>query len=819
MRRLLSVFAVLVFGFTMQAANASAKEYAATSLNIIPSGQWGSIPAPAGADSQALMYDALTPLFNNVTFSDIKQNFKSQGFGVGPDGPGTNEPVPYDGVTITRDKYNVPHVDSTTYDGGIWAAGWIAQEDRGILLAQVRYNARIAAIDVPNITAYSAILGLDSFVPSAETEEVVAQQTEALLAKGSDGEQALADIDTFLEGMNAYLAANSPGTAPWTRNDIYAINAFKDQFLGEGGGDEARRSQFLDGLQDRLGVKNGWKVFDDLAQNKNNGSPTSVDGKFPYMPIPQNGRAGTVIIDHDSYDEFDPVVGGAPMPLSGSDPRTNSSNTLMVTKKKSATNKPLMVGGPQIGYNYPSFMWEIDMNAPGLKWTGSTSAFAPGYLLIGRGEDFSNTLTSASADLIDQYAETLCGGSDTMYRYKGQCLSMQEFNAGTLNGDPVKFMTTVHGPVTGYATVDGTKVAISSKRSSYGKDVVDILFNQRLSNGSVTDVKSFYTAANQSPQTFNSFYIDNKHIAMFTSGRLPIRHPQVDPRLLTKGTGQYEWQGFLDKAGHMQGMDPKSGLMVNWNQTAAHRFAAADDSWGRNGSVARVDMLNKQLKKNRNANGKWNLPAITSAMNSAATQDVRAIVTVPLLRKLLNGSKPPTGQAGQMLKQMRYWTEKAGSRLDRNGDGLIDAPGAASMDGAWDNIANAFMKPQLGSQLDELNSLFSRFDSPPGGQYNGWYQYFDRDIKRLLGKDQPKPFKKSYCGKGDLEACQTAVWNAIAQSGQELTSEYGTSDPSQWQASATAEEITFSPINILTMAYTNRPSGYQQVVAYKSHKK
>ncbi len=93
-------------------------------------------------------------------------------------------------------------------------------------------------------------------------------------------------------------------------------------------------------------------------------------------------------------------------------------------------------------------------------------------------------------------------------------------------------------------------------------------------------------------------------------------------------------------------------------------------------------------------------------MNSGATQDVRAIVTVPLLRKLLNGSKPPTGQAGQMLKQMRYWTEKAGSRLDRNGDGLIDDPGAASMDGAWDNIADAFMGPQIGSQLDELDSLF-----------------------------------------------------------------------------------------------------------------
>ena len=144
------------------------------------------------------------------------------------------------------------------------------------------------------------------------------------------------------------------------------------------------------------------------------------------------------------------------------------------------------------------------MDAPGLKWRGSTSAFAPGYLLIGRGEDFSNTLTSASADVIDQYSETLCGGSDTKYLYKGECLDMEPFYAGTLNGNPVNFMTTVHGPVTGYATVDGTKVAISSKRSSYGRDTNDIIFNQRLSDGTVNDVESFFSAANQSPQTLLS---------------------------------------------------------------------------------------------------------------------------------------------------------------------------------------------------------------------------------------------------------------------------------------------------------------------------
>ena len=106
------------------------------------------------------------------------------------------------------------------------------------------------------------------------------------------------------------------------------------------------------------------------------------------------------------------------------------------------------------------------------------------------------------------------------------------------------------------------------------------------------------------------------------------------------------------------------------------------------------------------------------------------------------------------------------------------------MDAAWPKIADAFMKPQLGPQLNELDSLFSRFDSPPGGQYSGWYQYFDRDISTLLGKKKclPDQFANSYCGKGDLNRCQTAVWNAIAAAGTQLTTDQGTSDPDAWRA-------------------------------------
>ena len=119
-----------------------------------------------------------------------------------------------------------------------------------------------------------------------------------------------------------------------------------------------------------------------------------------------------------------------------------------------------------------------------------------------------------------------------------------------------------------------------------------------------------------------------------------------------------------------------------------------------------------------------------------------------------------------------------GSRLDRNLDGKIDDPGAAIMDAAWPKIADAFMKPQLGSAARRAElAVHALRASPPAGQYDGWYQYFDRDIRTCWASPSPQPFQNSYCGHGDKSACQQAVWDAIAAAGAELTAASGDAQP------------------------------------------
>jgi acyl-homoserine lactone acylase PvdQ len=814
MRKALGLLAVCAL---VGPAAASAKDNAATALNIVPSGQYGSVPIPAGADAQAQMYDNLTPLFDNVTSGDLTKYFKSEAFNsVGSDGPGKTEKLPRKGIKVVRDKFGVPHVTAKTYDDGVWADGYLLAEDRGLLLEQARYNSLVAAIDAPGLKALDLISGLKNFQPSAQTEAFVARQATVLKHAGKEGRQVLHDIDTFIAGINARYKQTGSTAKPWTRTDVFALDALKGQFVGQGGGNEAVRTQFLTAVENKLGAAKGMQVFNDLRQHNDPEMPASIDGNFPYEQRPKTVGAGNVLIDPDSFAPVSAVASEAAM---ANPVQHQASNALLISAKKSATGRPLMVAGPQIGYYYPGLTYEVDMNAPGLRWRGVTSAPFPGYMLIGRGTDFAVSLTSADGDIIDQYAEKLCGGSDTKYMYKGKCLDMNFFNAGTLDGKPVTFHTTVHGPVVGYATVKGVRVAISSKRSSYGKDALDLLLYRDLSTGKVHSPKSFFAAAAKSPQTFNSFYIDNKHIAEYTSGLLPLRPKSVDPGLLTNGDGKYEWKGWLKPNAHPHGMDPKNGRIVNWNNNVAHGFGAADSEWMRAGASGRVDLLNKNLDRLAK-HGKWTLASVVSAMNAAGSQDVRAIDTVPLLAQLLAGSTAPSPRDQQMLDLLVAWNKAGGSRLDRNLDGLIDDPGAAIMDASWPHIADAMFNPVLGPDLEtELARVVSRFEAPPSGQYTGWYQYFSKDVRRLVGDKEKAPFSLSYCGGGNKAQCQQDVWAAIDAGGNDLAAAQGTDDPTAWHSDATKERIKFIPgLLPYTMRYTNRPTGIQQVISFKGHR-
>jgi acyl-homoserine lactone acylase PvdQ len=801
----------LVAAFLATAAPAAAKDYAPDALNIIPSGQFGSFPVPAGADQQALMYDGLTPLFDQVTAPDLTKYFKSEALGAaGSPEPTRTEATPRKGVTLIRDAFNVPHITGKTRDDVTWAAGWVLEEDRGLLLAQGRYPARMAALDAPGINAFGLVTGLKTVTVTKQADTMIDRaQTGALKKAGKEGKAMLHDIDVYVSGINARLKFEKSKQKPWTRVDVYSINALAGQIFGQGGGDEARRSQFLDALTKRVGAGPAKTIFDDLSEHVDEDTPTTITKRFPYEQVPSSS-AGNAIIDFPSTS---PKANRALANSAKS--RRYASNFLMVGANRSATGHPLFVAGPQIGYFYPGLTLEMDLKGPGIEARGAAMPGGPGDILIGRGQDHAWSLTSAGSDTNDQFVETLCGGSKVKYMYKGRCRKMGSVNAGTIKDEgAVKYRTTVHGPVLAYAKSKGKDVAITFKRSSYGKDILWQLMFKRLSTNQVSGLKSFFAAAATSPFTFNVAYADDKNIATYSAGLLPIRDKRVDPRLPTKGTGKYEWKGFLKASAHPQEANPASGKLVNWNNKPAPGFGASDSEWSY-GSIHRVQMLNAGI----DAKQQHDLASVTSAMNKAATQDLRDTGSfLDALTGVLDTGPPPSARAGQMEALLKAWRLQGSSRLDRDLDGKMDAGAApAIMDAIYPKVADAVFEPVLGAQGAVFSDLEGHDIS--GGYTGGRINQVDKDLRQLTGTQFKTPFKTKFCGAGDLAACRAALWATFEAAGAELAAAQGSEDPAAWTSDANAERITFAPgLLPTTIRFTNRPSGIQQVISFSGHR-
>jgi acyl-homoserine lactone acylase PvdQ len=788
------------------AAAAPRLDYAGTALNVLPPGQSGSLAFPPNSTDQLALYDGLTPLRGRVTNADLRRFYKSARFGT--DGRAVRTVRPRAGVTIVRDRWGVPHVTGRTRPDVAFGAGWATAEDRGLLLALLRGPGRIAALDAPGLDAFALATSAQQFVPSAATERVLAAQLDLLRRQGADGRAVLRDIDAYVAGINAYNRNAGIDVTPWTANDVVAVATLIGAVFGSGGGDEVRASQFYAALEARLGSERARGVWSDLRALDDPDARTAVPGRFPYG-IAWTSERGNAVVDDGS---FQPWRGNA-APAA----RRSMSNALLVARTRSATGHPLFVAGPQTGHLYPQILMELDLHGGGVDARGAAFPGISFAVLIGRGKDYAWSATSANSDIVDQVVEVLCG-DDLHYRYKGECRAMETFDAGELKGangrpdEPVVFRTTVHGPVDGYATVDGERVAIARERSTRGREVLSALFFADLNLNRVTSAQTFQRAANRMEMTFNWLYADDRDIAQFTSGRLPLRALDANPSLPRLGTGEFEWRGFAPFSAHARAINPAGGLITNWNNKPAAGFAASDDDWSA-GIVQRVDLLAENLATRR----KHTLATVVSAMNLAATTDVRGALVWPTIARVLAGGPAPSPRAALAADLVSRWRAAGSSRLDANLDGTIDDPGAAIMDEAWPRLADAVLAPVLGPLVDRLARIERRSDQPGNGNAfgSGWYSYVQKDLATLLGATVRRPYATRYCGGGDLAGCRASLWAALDAAAGALAAEQGP-DPAAWRSDAAAERITYGFLP-RSMRFANRPT-FQQVMTFTGHR-
>jgi acyl-homoserine lactone acylase PvdQ len=801
-RRLeLSVLVGLVVLLALPVAAFAHRGGGDTARYILPPGNFGGLPPTDDSRDQLPLYDALTPLRDNITPDHIENLFLPENFA--PIGQTHEEQTGRPGLRLIYDEYGVPHVYGQTRADVAFGAGWATARDRRLLVQIGRAPARIAVADVPNVDAFGLVRDLNtSYVPSPEAEALVEEQKQVLVdTYGDKGREILADAQAYVDGANAYSRIHHPGDPPATVNDVLAVTAFIGSIFGAGGGGEARNSELLAKLQQGLGPVRGYQAWDDVMLADDPEAPTTIKRRFDYGPFTGGKVRGSVLIDPGSIQSLNPrqsdaAAGAAPA-------RQRASNFQVVSPHRSKTHNSLGVMGPQLGYYYPEIVQQIDLHGPGINAQGIAVPGLAMYILIGRTQDYAWSLTSAGHDVRDVFAERLCepdGSAPTRaskhYLYKGECRAFDEFNAGRLDGQTLRYPVSVHGPVIATATVGGEPYALTRKRSTFGRDALNLAALHDLTNGEASTPERFWSTANQFGFTFNWAYVSRKATAYFSSGYLPKRAPGLDRRLPTLGTGEYEWQGFLSRDEHPHDVSGPGGLLLNWNNQSAPGFMHGDDE--PYGSVQHVELFDQWPRRPK-------LTDVVGVMNRAATEDDRSLVW-PLVSRILRTAPAPSQLDRQVVDLLDRWVADDAPRLDADNDEYFDSAGPTIMDELWPRVVEAVLKPVFGSQLADVGGVRSLNGATSES-------YVDKDLRRLLGDRVKGEFNLRYCGAGSFQACRDSLSAAVHAAGAKLATEFPSDDPSTWLKKAA--RTRFAPGLIPdTIRATNRPT-FQQVLEFQ----
>ncbi len=847
--------------------------------NVLPAGEAGVDNAVEGAlfEANATIpphFDDQLPLYRDLVYADptltdaqVGNFFKDATFGVRSGDQASTE-HPEAGLTITRDRYDVPHIYGDTRAELMFGAGYAGAEDRLFLMDVLRHTAR------GELSSFAG--GSPSNRAMDETQWAIAPYTEQDLKwqvdqaprfYGAAGVQLVNDADNYVAGINAYIQAAKLNPAlmpfeyaaagqtpqPWTVEDVIAEASLIGGIFGKGGGNELNSSLTLEALQKRLGRLAGERAWSDFREaNDPEAAVTILHQRFPYETTNAFAPKGLALPDPGSVT-FPPVgqaSGAAADTAAATGSLANLGTTLrkglngpghasnweLVAARHSTNGHPIAVMGPQVGYYVPAILMEEDLHGPGIDARGAAFPGVNQYVELGHGRDYAWSATTATSDNVDTFAEVLCRDA-YHYIYKGQCLSMQKLvrvnswkpslaDSSPAGSETLTAYRTVHGIVYARGRVHGRPVAFAHARSTYFHEADSALgFAELNEPGQIRDYKSFQHAASRINFLFNWAYVDAKHISYFMSGWMPQRAPGTSPDFPLLGTGQYDWQGYnpsthtatwLPAAKHPHTTD--QDYLVSWNNKQAPGWAAADDQWGY-GSVFRSQMIEDRVKADIAHGRKLHISQLVQAMDEPATEDIRAVKLLPLLFRAIGTPHSPSLR--NAVSELHAWYAAGGHRRDMTRSGHDQYTRAIElMDAWWPKLLAAEFEPTLGpAAFGDV----SRMIGSGGTDFTeDFYGQVSKDLRRLFGTEQG-PFSRPYCGalpghnfsaatlrSRCRAALQSSLAAALTVTPQQL---YGAVCPRDPQP-ACNDQNTFtyaSAIAIPPFPYQNRPV-FQQVV-------
>ncbi|MBV9748223.1 MAG: penicillin acylase family protein, partial [Acetobacteraceae bacterium] len=449
--------------------------------------------------------------------------------------PGLSAPM-----RVTFDEDGIPRIRAASEADAAAALGYVHARDR---LFQMELMRRAASGRLSEL-AGPATLPLDRMARVLGFRH----RAEAELAALDPDTRAL--LDAYARGVNALIAERGRLAAPeflvlgrpkpWRPADSLLWGEVMAAWLSSNWRTELSRAS-LDETLPRAKVDQLWPAED--------ATPAPWAALFP-------GSAARRLLA--ALPRF-------PQPFTL--PAT-ASDEWAVDGAHSATGAPLLAGDPHLAFGMPGLWYLARIEIPGRVLAGATAPGIP-FLVLGQNGHIAWSFTTTGADTQDLFVETAVPGG----RYaapNGPLPFATHEERIRVRGRPDDVLTvreTRHGPVVSdLVDPKGPVLALAASNLMPGAGAAAGL----LALNRATSVEEAGKAAPQIASPVQNLMVaDRTRIALFTTGRVPVRRAGDGSRPVPGASGAYDWTGFAsgDALPHM--VSPESGRLLNGNERTA----------------------------------------------------------------------------------------------------------------------------------------------------------------------------------------------------------------------------------------------------------
>ncbi len=463
-------------------------------------------------------------------------------------------------VEVAFDGAGIPRISAANETDAWTALGWLHARDRLFQMETMRRGAsgRLAEVTggaALRLDRYMRVLGL---VPRAEADYATlpAQTRQALEAYATGVNAWIAQRGRFAGPEFVLLGAPEP----WRPVDSLLWGKVMGLWLSANWRTELERAR-LEGILPPDRIADLWPA--DTTPGRPDEpllrSGATAGPEADNAPAPPPRLAGL-----DGLAAQIPAFpGDAPLPAM-------ASNAWAVAPGRAARGAPLLASDPHLGYSAPILWYLARIELPGGRvLAGATAPGVPG-IVIGRNERLAWGFTTTHSDTQDVFVERLAGPDAYETPDGPRPFTRREEVIRVRGGDPVTLTVreTRHGPVISdldapQGRADGTVLAVAMANLAPGDTAAAGLMalNGAADIGAAREAARLITSPAQ-----NMTVADVEgNIAIYLTGRVPVRRSGDGFRPAAGWDGRADWTGFIpfDELPHVE--NPASGVLANAN--------------------------------------------------------------------------------------------------------------------------------------------------------------------------------------------------------------------------------------------------------------